>query len=264
MISPSERIMARIDGFVGRLILNNPERNNALSFDMWQAMQIVLDHYEQNPHVRVIVVCGAGDKAFASGADISEFETMRSTPEQIAVYNRTAESASRKLATIGKPTVAMIRGWCMGGGLAVALACDLRIASVNARFGIPAAKLGLGYSWPGVKTLMDLVGPACAKEILFTARRFTATEAQSVGLINRCVAEEELENDVQSYCDMLGGNAPLTIQAAKGVISELMKPAEKIDYAHCEALVARCFGSEDYIEGRRAFLEKRKPVFKGK
>jgi enoyl-CoA hydratase len=264
MISPSQWVIARIDGIIGWMIFNNPERNNALSLDMWQAMHIILDHYEDNPDVRVIVVCGAGNRAFASGADISEFDKMRSTPEQVASYDRIAEAASRKLVTIGKPTIAMIRGWCMGGGLAVALTCDLRIAAASARFGIPAAKLGLGYSWPGVKMIIDLVGPACAKEILFTGHRFTASEAQNMGLINRSVADDELEKDVLSYCDMIGGNAPLTIQAAKGVIAELIKPAEKIDYARCEELVVRCFESEDYIEGRRAFMEKRKPVFRGK
>jgi len=264
MISPSERVIARIDGFIGWMIFNNPERNNALSFDMWQAMDAILDHYDSNPDVRVLVVCGAGDKAFSSGADISEFDRVRSTPQQIEHYNHTAGSASKKLVTISKPTIAMIRGWCMGGGLAVALACDLRISSVKARFGIPAAKLGLGYSWPGVKMILDLVGPARAKEILFTGRHFTASEAQNMGLINRSVPDNELENDTRACCDMIGGNAPLTIQAAKGIIAELINPAGKIDYTHCEELVARCSGSEDYIEGRRAFLEKRKPVFRGK
>lgn len=264
MISPSERVIARIDGAVGWVIFNNPERNNALSLDMWKAIHVILDHYGSNSDVRVIVVCGAGDKAFSSGADISEFDKVRSTPEQVASYNSTIESASKKLATIGKPTIAMIRGWCMGGGVGVALACDLRIAAANASFGIPAARLGLSYRWPGVKMIIDLVGPACAKEILFTGRHFTAAEAQNMGLINRTVADNELENFVRSYCDLIGSNAPLTIQAAKGIIAELVKPPENIDYAHCEELDTRCFGSEDYIEGRRAFLEKRKPVFRGK
>jgi len=264
MISPSKQVIARIEGPIGWLIFNQPERNNALSLEMWQAMHMILDHYADNPDVRVIIVCGAGDKAFTSGADISEFDKVRSTPEQVAYYNNTGESASKKLYTINKPTIAMIRGFCMGGGVGVALACDLRISAASARFGIQAAKLGLGYSWPGVKMIIDFAGPAFAREILFTGRQFTAAEAQSMGLVNRVVEDNELEDFVRSYCLLIGGNAPLTIQAAKSIIIELMKPAENIDVARLKELDARCYASEDYIEGRRAFLEKRKPVFRGR
>ncbi|MEE9911585.1 MAG: enoyl-CoA hydratase/isomerase family protein [Deltaproteobacteria bacterium] len=263
-MSPSEHVMARIDGPVGWLIFNHPERNNALSLEMWKAMQVVLDHYSGNSDVRVVVVCGAGEKAFTAGADISEFDRVRRTPEQIAHYNSTGHAASRKLMTIEKPTIAMIRGWCMGGGVGVALACDLRIAAASARFAIPAAKLSIGYGWPGIKMIIDLVGPAFTREILFTGRNFTAAEAQNMGLINRVVADDELETFVSSYCDMMGKNAPLSIQATKGTVAELLKPAENIDYARCEELDARCYASEDYVEGRRAFLEKRNPVFRGK
>jgi enoyl-CoA hydratase/carnithine racemase len=264
MISPSKRVIARIEDSTGWLIFNQPDRNNAVTLEMWQAMHVVLDHYAENPDVRVIVVCGAGDKAFTSGADISEFDTVRSTPEQVAHYNKTGETASKKLYTINKPTIAMIRGFCMGGGIGIALACDMRISAASARFGIPAAKLGLGYSWSGVKMIIDLAGPAFTREILFTGRTFTAAEAHGMGLVNRVIADNELESFVRTYCEMMGGNAPLTIQAAKSIIVELMKPDGNIDVARLEDLDARCYASEDYIEGRRAFLEKRKPVFRGR
>jgi enoyl-CoA hydratase len=264
MISPTDRMIAEKDGAIGWMIFNNPERRNALSMDMWQAMPVILDHFERDPEVRVIVLKGAGDKAFVSGADISQFEKQRSSPETIAEYDRIAEAAGTRLQEVRKPTIAMIHGFCIGGGLGVALQCDLRIAADTARFGVPAARLGLGYRWGGVKKLVDLVGPAFAKEIFYTARHFSAAEAIAMGLINRALPEAELEPYVRNYCAMIAENAPLTIEAVKGVVQELAKPGAQIDRAHCEALVARCFGSQDYIEGRRAFMEKRKPVFVGK
>jgi enoyl-CoA hydratase/carnithine racemase len=263
-LSPSERVIARIDGNIGWLIFNNPEHNNALSLDMWKAMDVILDHYNSNPDVRVVVVCGAGEKAFTAGADISEFDKVRSTPEQVAHYNITGQAASKKLITINKPTIAMIRGWCMGGGVGVALACDLRIAATSSRFAIPAAKLGMSYGWPGIKMIVDLVGPAFAREILYTGRAYSSVEATNMGLINRVVADNELEDEVRSYCDMISANAPLSIGATKFIIAELLKPRGTADYALCEELDARCYASEDYIEGRHAFLEKRKPVFRGR
>ena len=264
MISPSERMIAEKDGAIGWMIFNNPERRNALSMDMWQAIPAILEHFERDPDVRVVVLKGAGDKAFVAGADISQFEKQRSSAESIAQYDRIAEAANLKLQELRKPTIAMIHGFCIGGGVGVALQCDLRIAADTARFGIPAARLGLGYRWAGVKKLVDLVGPSFAKEIFFTARHFTAAEALGMGLINRAVPEAELDGYVRNYCAMMAENAPLTMEAVKGVVHELAKPGAQFDRAHCEALVARCFDSQDYIEGRRAFMEKRKPVFAGK
>ncbi len=263
MISPSERMIAEKDGAIGWMIFNNPERRNALSLDMWQAMPVILEDFERDGAVRVVVLKGAGDKAFISGADISQFEQQRSSPETIAQYDAIAEVANAKLQQIRKPTIAMIRGFCIGGGVGVALQCDLRIAADNARFGVPAARLGLGYRWAGVKKLADLVGPSFAKEIFFTARHFSAAEALAMGLINRALPEAELESYVRDYCALIAENAPLTMEAVKGVVSELAKPGAEFDRAHCEALVARCFASRDYIEGRRAFMEKRKPAFTG-
>jgi enoyl-CoA hydratase len=264
MISPSERMIAEKDGAIGWMIFNNPERRNALSLDMWQAMPVILEHFERDPDVRVVVLKGAGDKAFVSGADISQFEKQRSSAESIAQYDKIAEVANAKLQDYRKPVIAMIHGFCIGGGVGVALHCDLRIAADSARFGVPAARLGLGYRWAGVKKLVDLVGPSFAKEIFFTARHFSAAEALTMGLINRAVPEAELESYVRNYCALIAENAPLTMEAVKGVVGELAKPGAQIDRAHCEALVARCFDSQDYIEGRRAFMEKRRPAFSGK
>jgi enoyl-CoA hydratase len=264
MISPSERMIAQKDGAIGWMIFNNPERRNALSLDMWQAMPVILEEFERDPAIRVVVLKGAGDKAFVSGADISQFEKQRSSAESIAQYDKIAEAANAKLAECRKPVIAMIHGFCIGGGVGVALLCDLRIAAETARFGVPAARLGLGYRWAGVKKLVDLVGPSFAKEIFFTARHFSAAEALAMGLINRAVPEAELESYVRNYCALIAENAPLTMEAVKGVVGELAKPGAQIDRAHCEALVARCFDSQDYIEGRRAFMEKRRPVFSGK
>ena len=264
MMSPTERVIAEKDGAIGWMVFNNPERRNALSLDMWQAMPVILDQFDQDPDIRVIVLKGAGDKAFISGADISQFEKQRSSAATIAEYYKIAEAATLRLQDIRKPTIAMIHGFCIGGGLGVALQCDLRIAAESARFAIPAARLGLGYRWGGVKKLVDLVGPAFAKEIFFTARQFSAGEALEMGLVNRVLPEAGLEDYVRHYASLIADNAPLTMEAVKGVVGELGKAGAQIDRAKCEAMVARCFDSQDYIEGRRAFMEKRKPVFAGK
>jgi enoyl-CoA hydratase len=257
-------MIAEIDGAIGWMIFNNPARRNAISLDMWQAVPAILDHFERDPAVRVIVLKGAGDKAFISGADISQFEQQRSSAESVAHYDKIAEAANTRLGTIRKPTIAMIRGFCIGGGLGVALQCDLRIAADDARFGVPAARLGLGYRWAGVKKLVDLVGPAYAKEIFYTARHFTAPEALGMGLVNRVLPQGELEDYIRNYCALMAENAPLTIEAVKVAIQEIGRPSAEIDRARCEALVNQCFASEDYIEGRRAFMERRKPVFTGR
>jgi enoyl-CoA hydratase/carnithine racemase len=264
MLSPTERMIAEIDPPIGWLVFNNPARRNAVSLDMWQAIPQILDAYERDPAVRVIVLKGAGDKAFVSGADISEFEQNRSSPEAVARYEEIGNTAQSRILNASKPTIAMIHGFCMGGGVGVALACDLRIAAAGAQFGIPAAKLGIGYRLSGVMRLIELVGPAFAKEIFYTARRFTAAEAHGMGLVNRVLPEAELEGFVRSYCAMIGENAPLSLAATKGIIAELSKLPDEVDRARCEELVRHCFESEDYIEGRRAFMEKRKPQFRGR
>lgn len=248
---------------IGSLIFNNPEKRNAVSLDISLAAADVIDDFARDPDVRVIVLSGAGDKAFVSGGDISKFEQARATPEQVAEYSRKSARFRTALRSVGKPTIAMIRGYCLGGGMAIALNCDLRICSEDAQFGIPAARLGIGYNADGISLLVHLVGPSVAKDILFTGRRFTAQEALRVGIVNHVVPAEALEDYVANYAANIAGNAPLSILSAKRVIDELVKDRAERDTALCDQVVAACFASQDYIEGRRAFMEKRKPMFTG-
>ena len=260
----SSKMIAEKDGAIGRIIFNNPARHNAVSLDMWQAVAQIMEDYENDDAIRVIVLSGAGGKAFVSGADISEFKEKRDSVEAAEAYAKTSESARLALQETLKPTIAMIRGYCIGGGMATALACDIRIAAEGSRFGIPAAKLGLGYAYDGIKKLIDIVGPAYAREIFYTARQFTTDEALQMGLVNRVVPDGELESYVENYCTTIAGNAPLTVRAAKQIVREALKDESKRDMALCKRVVEECFASEDYTEGRTAFMEKRRPVFKGR
>ncbi|HEY2708066.1 MAG TPA: enoyl-CoA hydratase [Caulobacteraceae bacterium] len=258
-----EKLIGRKDGPIGWMIFNNPERRNAVSLDMWAAIPGVLAEFEADPEIRVVVFTGAGDRAFVSGADISQFEAERSDATAEKRYSGASAAANVAMAGISKPTIAMIRGYCIGGGLAVALTCDMRICTDASRFAIPAARLGLGYGFAGIKSLIDLVGPSIAKEILFTARQFTAEEALRVGLVNRVVGADDLETAVRDYAAMIGANAPLTVRAAKMAAREALRDPDKRRMAEVEAAVAICFDSADFKEGRTAFMEKRSPVFRG-
>ena len=260
----TEKIIIEKEDQIGWLKLNNPDRRNAISLSMWQAIPTVLADFEADPDIRVVVVTGVGTRAFAAGADISEFEAVRDSAETAAVYAEHGERAYQALATTAKPTLAMIHGYCIGGGLAVALSCDIRLASERASFSIPAARLGLGYGQRHLSKLVSIVGPANAKEILFTARMFSAVEAASMGLVNRVIPANVLADYVRDYCRTIADNAPLTISAVKTIIAEITNPDEPIDHALCDRLVQACFDSQDYAEGRRAFMEKRKPVFQGR
>jgi len=264
MKTSTERMIARKDGAVGWMLFNNPARHNAVSFDMWKAVPEILDEFERDDAIRIAVLAGAGGKAFISGADISEFEQKRGSREAILEYNAVGDRAHAAIYEHKKPTIAMIQGYCIGGGLGVALCCDLRIASDNSRFAVPAAKLGLGYGFSGIKRLADLVGPSFAKEIFYTARQFDATEALQMGLVNRVRAVVELESYVADYAARIAENAPLTIGAVKLAASEWAKDPNKRDLSAVQAAVDACFASEDYVEGRTAFMQKRKPAFRGR
>jgi enoyl-CoA hydratase len=262
-MTQSDKLLSRRDGQVGYLIFNNPERHNAVSLEMWARTAEILDDFAKDPDVRVVVVTGAGGKAFVSGADVSKFESERASLDATQVYNATVERANTGIYDFAKPTIAMIQGYCIGGGVGLAACCDLRIASANSRFAVPAAKLGLGYSFNGLKRLIDIVGPAFAKEIFFTARQFDGEEARIMGFVNRIVPEGELEAYVKNYAETIAGNAPLTVKAAKFIANEVMRDESKRNLARCAELVEQCFASKDYTEGRRAFMEKRKPAFTG-
>jgi enoyl-CoA hydratase/carnithine racemase len=260
----TEKILADVEDGIGWLTFNQPEKRNAMSMEMWQGVADAFESFQADPEVRVVVMRGAGGKAFVSGADISEFDANRANAEQKAHYNAVTSQGKHWLGNIEKPLVAMIQGFCIGGGLAVALNADIRIATEGSKFGIPAAKLGLGYDFPGLSTLARLVGPTVARDILFSARFLSADEALRVGLINRVVPEAELESEVRDYCALIAQNAPLTVKAAKAALKEWERDPDDRDLAKIDQLVNACFDSEDYKEGRRAFAEKRAPRFQGR
>ena len=260
----TDKMLARKDGRVGTMIFNNPERHNAVSLEMWQAAAKILDDFAADDEIRVVVLTGAGGKAFVSGADISRFEDERATREAVERYNTATEKVYSGVAAFPKPTVAMIQGYCIGGGLNLAICCDLRFCSEGSRFGLPAAKLGLGYGYPGLKRFIDTIGPANTKDIFFSARQFGAPEALAMGIVNRMLPDAELSSFVDEYARSVAANAPLTVQTVKQVSLEVLKPESERDLKRAADLVARCFASQDYVEGRRAFLEKRPPAFTGK
>jgi enoyl-CoA hydratase len=262
-MSQTDKMLARKEGGVGILTFNNPERHNAVSLEMWETTKRILDGFAADDDVRVVVLTGAGGKAFVSGADISKFASERATLEASRAYNVKSDAAYTSVADFPKPTIAMIKGYCIGGGVGLAVCCDLRICSDNSRFAVPAAKLGLGYGYSGLKRLVDIVGASFAKEIFYTARQFDAAEAHAMGLVNRVVPAGELEAYVKSITDMICANAPLTIKAVKFTVGEMLKDEPKRNLARSVELVEQCFASRDYTEGRTAFMEKRKPVFTG-
>ena len=260
---PSDKMISKREGGVGWMIFNNPERHNAISLEMWEAALEIMAGFTADPTVRVMVVTGAGGKAFASGADISKFKDERQEAAALAHYQATTQKAYSAIQGMAIPTIAMVRGYCIGGGTAAAVCCDMRICTENAKFGVPAAKLGLGYGLQRAQPLVDLVGPAYAKEMFFTGRQFDAREAERMGLVNRVVADDQLESTVEELARTIAENAPLTVRTAKLVVGELLKDAGDRDVAATERAVDACFKSNDYKEGQAAFAEKRKPRFTG-
>jgi enoyl-CoA hydratase len=260
----TDELLVEIQEGVGRVTFNNPSKHNALSLAMRQALPGTVAALESDPAVRVVVLTGAGTKAFMSGADISEFGAQRTTPDARAEYDRSSAAVAGAWHALGKPIIAMIRGYCLGGGLLAALQADIRIASPDARFAVPAARLGLGYGFGGVQALTEVVGPAAAAEILFSARRFSADEALSIGLVNRVVAADQLEQVVMSLARTIAANAPLTVAACKAALRELRHPPERRDLSKVAEMVEACFRSEDYLEGQAAFADKREPRFRGR
>jgi enoyl-CoA hydratase len=262
--SPTERVQTWLDVSTLHIRFNNPARHNALSVDMWEAVPALLALAETDDRVRLVVFSGAGEKAFVSGADISQFEDMRAAKEAVTRYEHMAENALMSIYHFSKPTLACIRGFCIGGGVNVAISCDIRIAASDSVFSIPAARLGLGYRYSAMKNLVDLIGPGAAKDLFFTARKIDAPEAKSLGLVSRTCEPDVLPALLAEYTAALAANAPLTVMAGKAITAEILKPSPELDLALCQSLIRGCFDSADYAEGRKAFMEKRKPVFIGK
>jgi len=251
------------DPRLGWIVFDHPERRNAISVEMWRQIPEAVEALAADPEVRVVLLRGEGESAFVAGADISEFGERR-TGESSGEYDADGGRAFVALAGMAKPLIAMIRGYCVGGGVAIALCADMRYAADDAIFAIPAARLGLGYHMSGIEMLESLVGPSRAKEIFFTARRYSAEEARAMGLVNDVVPADELLGHVRETAQRIADNAPLTIGSVKRIVGELAKPGAQRDLDAVNASIAACFESEDYREGVRAFLEKRRPRFAGR
>lgn len=257
-------LITRKENAIGWVIFSNPAKYNAVSHDMWMALPRAIAAFDADPGVRLIVITGDGDKAFISGADISQFEKARGSAEAQAIYNQAVVDAYEAPVNCSKPVIAKIRGICMGGGLGLAAACDVRIAAADAVFRMPAGRLGLGYNYTGIKRFTQIIGAAGTADIFFSARKFDAADALAMGFVNRVVPPADFDREVAAYCELIAENAPLTLAAAKFAIRQTGMDAAARDMDQAARMIEACFDSEDYREGRRAFMEKRKPNFQGR
>jgi len=257
------KMLAEAADGVGLITFNQPEKRNAMSVEMWEGFGAILDDFAADAGIRVVVLTGAGEKSFVSGADISQFEKTRANADAQAEYDRLTGVGREKLGRFPKPLIARIRGFCLGGGLAIAMRADLRIASADSQFGIPAARLGIAYGFDAVRTLVSLVGPAHARMILYTGGQIDAAEALRIGLVNRVVEPADLGGAVAALARTIAENAPLSIAASKRAIAAAVEDPGERDLDALAEAQRRCFDSADYREGRSAFMEKRRPRFTG-
>ncbi len=251
-------------GGVGWIVFNQPAKRNAINGAMWRGIPAAMQQFDSDPAVRCVAFRGSGTEAFAAGADISEFEKLRSKRSAVADYDGLLDRVLHAIQDSRKPSLAMIHGFCLGGGLEIALACDLRYSGESGQFGIPAAKLGLAYNIEGHKRLLETVGHARAREIMFLGRRYPAADALAMGLVHKVLPDDELEVFVSGVTNTLSENAPLAIANSKTIVEEYVKSSGAPSRRKMAAAIARCANSGDYQEGRKAFMEKRKPRFTGK
>lgn len=256
-------IIVREEGHVGWIIVSNRSRHNAVTQAMWRALPEALQRLGSEPNIWIVALCGDGDEAFVSGGDISEFEAVRGTREADTEYSRAVDDACLAPLRCPKPVVAKIHGFCMGGGLALAASCDVCIASDEAVFRMPAARLGVGYWFNGMKRLVDVLGPRNTADIFFSARKFDAHEALRMGLLSRVVPRHDLDAEFGRYCALVVDNAPLTVSAAKAAILAALETGAARDLPALQKRIVDCWSSDDYREGRDAFLQKRRPKFSG-
>jgi len=258
------KVLAQVADGLGLITFNQPAKHNAISVEMWVGLEQILQAWESEEAVRVVVLTGAGEKAFVSGADISQFEQLRGDADAQRLYDQLASGGRNRLGTFPKPIIARIRGYCLGGGLAIAMQADLRIAAEDSEFGIPAARLGIAYGFQNIKTLVSLIGPAHARMMLYTGSRISSAEAARIGLINRVVPSEALSDVVAELAHTIANNAPLSVRASKLTIDQVLLDPGDRDMEAVMIASTDCLNSEDYREGRTAFMEKRAPRFRGR
>jgi len=259
----SGKVLCRHESGIARITISNERRRNAISLAMWRQLLEYLLEAEGDLNTRMIVISGAGSLAFSSGADISEFQTVRSTPEQIAIYEGVAMQVQQTLERLSKPSVALVEGICYGGGLNLAMACDIRLAAESATFCVPAARIGIGYSLDEVLVVAAKSGRAIAADLLLSGLPLSAREAHSGGIVQRLWPVESFRDQANTYVSAISRNAPLSMATIKRSIATVRPTVTDNERAEISQLVSLCDSSDDYREGQAAFLEKRQPKFSG-